>query len=116
MGIPLVRRKAENSTAANSTLHGIAPAPASGPRVGRSIAARHPGEYEAICRAQFSRDLDFAGVRLRQHARGALRSRRSRKRDIGKFLVFKRQYGVLDVLMRAQPRQSLNEMTPIRCL
>ena len=71
-------------------------------------------DFEAVRRAELCRHLDLADVGLRQHAGRALRDRRARQRDIGEFFVLERQFGALDLLVRARARQPLGEVAPVR--
>src|SRR5580700_905418 len=93
----------------------IAPAPTPGARIGRFVAVRHFFASETVRCAERCRHFGFAEVRLRQHARAAKRDRRSRQRDIGKFLVLEGKLDALDLLVRARAHQALGEVTPVRC-
>ena len=91
----------------------IAPAPPPGARIGRFVAVRHFRDLKTFDRAEFCDHFDLADHGLRQHAGKTPQGRRARQRDITEFLVFKGKLGPLDLHVRAQPRQTLGEMTPV---
>src|ERR1700680_4910396 len=82
-------------------LNRIPPSPAPGADVVRLGTSGHGCDGDTTRGAEFCPQLGLGDIRLRQHAGGMPRDRHPRQRDIAEFFVLIRQFGALDLLMRA---------------